>query len=330
MEARTTMGAGDSATRPEIESGQLPTVLVCHPQAETYRRLLAERLPGVGVEVMPRASASCPDTRILLTWRPPAGVLARMPSLTWLHAAGAGVDHLLAREDLADAVAVTRSVGRFGAQAAEYVVGYLLHLLLDVEAYRRDQDRAVWRPRSRRLLEDLVVAVIGLGSVGGAIAGRLAALGADVVGACRTSRPARGVRRVYTGDSWRDMLPGCQVLVLAAPLTDATRGMLDADALARLPAGAVLVNVARGELVQGEALLGALRSGRLGAAVLDAFAREPLPEESPLWTEPRAWITPHVAAPSEPDRIADEFAHNYRRFVDGLPLERQVQRDRGY
>lgn len=326
------MSPGDSATQPSFEARQSPRVLVCHQEAEVYRRLLAEQLPRVSVEtLLPRAPGAKPsDAEVLLTWRPPAGLLEDLPSLRWIHATGAGVDHLLSRADLTDSVTLTRSVGRFGAQAAEYVAGYLLHLLLDIESYRRDQDRAVWRPRPRRLLEDLVIGVVGLGSVGSAIAERLSALGAEVLGACRTSRPVRGVRRVYAGEAWREMLPRCHVLALALPLTPETRGMIDAEAIAQLPTGAVLVNVARGGLVDDEALLVGLRSGHLGAAVLDAFTEEPLERDSPLWTEPRAWITPHVAAPSEPDRIAEEFVHNYRRFADGLPLEQQVQRGRGY
>lgn len=323
---------GDSAQRTESDLRPLPAVLVWHPEAEAYRRALAPLLPGVRVEVVEsRRPPEVPGAEpILLTWRPPPGAFKQLPSLQWIQATGAGVDHLLARDDLPRGVALTRSLGRFGIQAAEFVTGYLLFLLLEIEAYRRDQDRAVWQPRPRRLLADLTVGVLGLGALGGAIADRLGSLGADVLGACRRPRPARGVRRVYAGDDWSAMLPGCDALVLAAPLTPETRGMVDGTALGRLPEGAILVNVGRGALVDEAALLEALRSGRLGAAVLDAFAVEPLPPDSPLWTEPSAWITPHVAAPSEVEPIAQEFADNYRRFVDGSELENRVDVDRGY
>ena len=106
--------------------------------------------------------------------------------------------------------------------------------------------------------------------------------------------------------------------------------MIDADALQLMPSGAVLINVARGALIDEEALLHALREGVIGAAVLDVFEQEPLPSESPLWTEPRAWVTPHIAGPSEIDSIADEFAENYRRFVDGGALAHLVDLQRGY
>ena len=106
--------------------------------------------------------------------------------------------------------------------------------------------------------------------------------------------------------------------------------MLDVEALEQLPEGALLVNVGRGDLIPETALLEALRNGRLGAAVLDAFAIEPLPAESALWTEPNAWLTPHVAAPSEVEPIAREFAANYHRFTSGEQMAEVVDRSRGY
>lgn len=307
-------------------------MLVWHARAEEYARLLRDHLPGVRIEATDerRAEEVAVDFPVVLTWRPPAGAFDCMPSLRWLHAAGAGVDHLLERDDLAPGVTVTRSHGRFGEQAAEFVVGYLLALLIGVEQYRRDQDRAVWRPRPRRLLADLTVGVIGLGKLGTVIAERLDSMGVEVLAACRNARPADVVRRVYSQADWRSMLRHCDALVLAAPLTPETRGMIDREALEVLPEGALLVNVARGELLQDEALLEALRHGRVSAAVLDAFATEPLPADSPLWTEPSAWITPHVAAPSEVEPIVREFVSNYRRFTEGLEMSSVVDRDRGY
>ncbi len=177
---------------------------------------------------------------------------------------------------------------------------------------------------------DVTPSVLGLGSLGGVVAERLSALGVNVLGLCRSGKPRPHVSRVFSPDNWRSMLPLCDALVLTTPLTPQTHGMLDAAALAALPAGAVLVNVARGELVDERALLESVRQGRLRAAVLDVFDREPLPADSPLWTEPRIWVTPHVAAPSEVDLVADEFAINYSRFIDGAPLVNLVDRERGY
>lgn len=324
----------ESSQRARSAPVDLPPILVWHPDAEAYAERLRELLPGVRIDTREARrvndGAGVPDAPVLLTWRPPGEAFARMPSLRWIHAAGAGVDHLLPRPDLREDVILTRSVGRFGEQVAEYVIGYLLALLLELEQYRRDQDRAVWRPRPRRLLTDLTVGILGLGHLGEAVARRLGAIGADVLAARRKSRPTDLVRRVYARADWRAMLRHCDALVVTLPSTEETRGMLDLEALDELPEGAILVNVARGDLVPEEALLEALRTGRLGAAVLDAFAVEPLPAESPLWTEPNAWITPHVAAPSEVEPIASEFAANYRRFTAGEEMAEVVDRSLGY
>ncbi len=322
----------EGALRKRPAAEEIESILVWHPRAEEYRRALQARLPGVPVEVRSGApqSPSPSNASVLLAWALPPDAFQQLPRLRWLQATGAGVDELLARPDLPQTVRVTRSIGRFGTQAAEYTVGYLLHWLLRLEDYRRNQDRGVWRQLGRPLLADCTVGIIGLGSVGSAIAERLTSFGADVLGVCRTARPMSHVSRVYAMRDWRRMLPACDALVLAAPLTDETRGMIDEDALRTMPAGSALVNVARGAIVRADALLATLRDGHLAAAVLDVFDQEPLPPDSPLWTEPRAWVTPHVAAPSEIEPIADEFAANYQRFIDGEPLQYEVDRDCGY
>ena len=321
---------GIVAARPAAE--EIAPVLVWHPRAEEYRRALLSRLPGVPIDAHGGGChAALPsDARALLAWRLPPQALLQVPELRWLQVAGAGVDHVLGRDDLPDEVIVTRSLGRFGVQVAEYVLAYLLHLWVGIEEYRRDQDRAVWSPRPRPLLADARVGLVGLGSIGTEVAHALHALGACVLGVCRSGRPRPHVARVFPAAEWQRMLPECDALVLTAPLTAETRGMVDAAALKLLPRGAVLVNVGRGGLVREEALLAALREGHLRAAVLDVFDEEPLPAEHPLWTEPGAWITPHVAAPSEIEPIADEFAANYWRFVNGERLHNIVDRRRGY
>lgn len=309
-----------------------PPILVWHPRADQYRTAIHDRLGSVHVEAW--GESVRPGTHsvaeVMLAWRLPPRGLDRVPHLRWLQATGAGVDHLIDREDLPDSVTLTRSLGRFGIQAAEYVVGYLLHHLLAIDAYRRDQEAGRWQARPRPLLADMTVGVMGLGSLGSVIAERLTAFGAEVIGICRHGRPVDSVRRVVPADRWRSALPYCQALVLALPLTDSTRAIVDAEALRHLPPGALLINVARGELVDDAALVEALRSGHLGGAVLDVFPTEPLPADDPLWAEPGARITPHVAGPSEIDSIADEFADNYQRWLAGEALSNVVDRQRGY
>ncbi len=326
------MTASDGVVRAASAPEDLSPVLVWHPLAEQFRKALRLRIPGIPIEThagvgrLRRPSAA----DVLLAWTLPPGALDQLPALRWIQVAGAGVDHFLMRDDLRPQVELTRSNGRFGLQVAEYVVGYLLHTLLGIEDYRRNQDRGVWRQLPRPLLSDRCIGIIGLGNIGSAIAERLTPFGVQILGVCRTARPVPHVARVFAKDDWHAMLPLCDALVVAAPLTTETAGMIDAKAIRALPAGAILLNVGRGGLLDEIALLEALRDGHLGAAILDVFQQEPLPADSPLWTEPRAWVTPHIAGPSEVDPIADEFSENYRHFVSDEPLLNRVERERGY
>ena len=306
--------------------------MVWNAHAEAICAALKDRLPGTHIE--PRSSDAPmplrPDLRVLLAWKLPLGALKSLPNLAWVQLAGAGAEHFLHRDDLPVDTVLTRSPGRFGIQVAEYTLGYLLFFLLGLEQYRQDQRTRTWQPRPRPLLADCTIGVLGLGTLGSAIAERAATFGARVFGVCRRPRPMAHVSRVFSDDDWREMLPLCDALVIAAPLTPESENKVDSEALQALPRGATLINVARGRLVEEKALLESLRSGQLGAAVLDVFAEEPLDPDSPLWEEPRAWLTPHIAAPTENEPLADDFAANYGRFVAGQPLRHEVDRQRGY
>lgn len=332
-----------------------PRILVWHVQGDTYRDVLRERLPDAPIEAINAehhetgeailrgadarraaghdASAiadAVSSAEILLAWKIPPGALTPMSALRWVQVTGAGVDHFLQNPELPATVTVTRSLGRFGIQISEYVVGYLLHHLIGIGTYREKQRCREWTRDERPLLADRTVGMVGLGSLGLTTAKTLTALGARVLGVRHCGLAIEGIDDVFSPANWRDMLPACDALVIAAPKTAETVGMIDRRALAALPAGAVLINVSRGDLVDEDALLSELENGHLGAAVLDVFATEPLPEDHPLWGQCRAWITPHIAAPSEVEVIANEFAENYRRYMKGDPLLNEVDPERGY
>lgn len=310
-----------------------PRILVCHERANTYREALEERLSGVSIEAVTRASAldsGRSNAPILLAWQLPPGALRNLTGLRWIQVTGAGVDHFLRRDDLPEEVTLTRSLARFGVQVAEYTIAYLLHHLVGVAGYRSQQHERRWEQHPRPLLTDMTFGIVGLGSLGLPTAAALSGLGARVLGVRRSKTPAAGVDRVFSIENWREMLPLCDALLITAPRTPDTIGLIDAEALAALPEGAVVVNVARGDIIDEEALLAALDSGHLGAAILDVFAREPLPENHPLWSHRRAWVTPHIAAPSEIGPVADEFAANYRLYLRGEALNNVVDRGRGY
>jgi phosphoglycerate dehydrogenase-like enzyme len=258
-----------------------------------------------------------------------AGVLDALPALAWVQSTYAGVD-ALCREGLRRDYLLTGVRDVFGGLMREYVLGWILALERDLFATRDDQAARRWQPRPYRGLEGLTLGVCGLGSIGLAVAAAGRALGMRTVGYRRTPAPCNAVDRVYAGDAFDAFLAEPDYLVAVLPATPATDGLFDAAALAAMKPGAVLVNVGRGRAVVEDDLVAALREGPLRAAVLDVFNTEPLPADSPLWTLPNAYLTPHNAAVSFPRAIFARFAANYRRFRAGEPLQDVIDFARGY
>jgi phosphoglycerate dehydrogenase-like enzyme len=168
--------------------------------------------------------------------------------------------------------------------------------------------------------------VVGLGSIGRAVAAKFALLGATVIGVHRREVEAEGVSRIVPVDELGDVAAQADAVVMTLPGTTATEKMLSAEVLTRFRPGTILVNVGRGSTIDEDALVEALRDGRVGFAALDVFATEPLPADSPLWGMPSVLISPHTAAlhPGEDRLIAELFAENAGRFLDGRPLINRV------
>ena len=262
--------------------------------------------------------------------------------LRWVHSATAGMGGLLFPEMVASDVLLTNSAGVHGPPIAESVLAGVMYFLrgLDVAV---DQQRAGTWSKSffvsgespLREVADCRVLVIGAGGIGSEVATRFSALGATCVGVRR--RPEQGVPpgfvRVVGPDAIDAELPRADVVVVAAPATGGTRGLLGAARLDLLPANAIVVNVARGTLVDEAALVDRLRAGRLRGAVLDVFAEEPLAPSSPLWQLRSALLTPHVSAVSPLrfwPRQLTLFADNWSRYVRGEPLRNLVDKHAGY
>lgn len=247
------------------------------------------------------------------------------PRLRWLHTFSAGVDHPWFQALRARGIRLTTSSGAHAVPIAQTVLLYLLALSRDLPRWLDAQRRRAWEPHAFADLQGLVLGVVGLGPIGLEVARLGAALGMRVVGARRTPR---GDEPCETWPLARldELVALADALVLALPLTDETRHLLDAARLARMKRGAWLVNVGRGALVEEPALVAALREGRLGGAGLDVFETEPLPPESPLWGMPNVLVTPHSSGntPGNQERATAIFLDNLGRFVRGAPLRNDV------
>jgi phosphoglycerate dehydrogenase-like enzyme len=251
--------------------------------------------------------------------------------LKWLHVFNAGVDHPIYAETLARGVRLTTSSGSTAEPIAQTAIAALLMLARNFPRWLAAQRRHEWDPmRAPELPRDLrgqTALVLGLGSIGRQIARLAHALGLYVIGVRRSARqPDDPVDEVHPPSRLPQLLPSSDWLVIACPLTRETRGLVNAALLAKLPRGARVINVARGEIVDEAALVSALASGHLAGAYLDVFEREPLPADSPLWDMPNVLISPHnsAAAAGNDDRVYRIFLENLRRWHRGQPLVNEV------
>ncbi|WP_321888420.1 2-hydroxyacid dehydrogenase [Paraburkholderia bannensis] len=291
---------------------------------------LRERLPDlqiVGADVQDANDAN--DADVAVCWRPPAGALARLPSLRLVHSIAAGVDHILNDPQLPE-VPLCRVVDPAHAQGmGEFVMWAVLHFHREFDRVLANQREKRWQRFSQVDASARTIGVMGLGALGRHVACLLAQAGFRVRGWSRESKTIEGVE-TFSAHEIDDFLAGSEMLVCLLPLTPQTHGMIDRRLLDRLPRGARLIHVGRGEHLVAADVVDALEDGRLGGAVIDVFEREPLPADDPLWTAPNLIVTPHMASVASFERIAAQIADNVVRLRKGLPLENQVDVERGY
>jgi phosphoglycerate dehydrogenase-like enzyme len=260
-----------------------------------------------------------------------ARTLRANPSLRWVHtmAAGGGGQVRAARltEAELERVVFSTSAGVHGDALAEFAVFGVFAGAKHLPRLEQQQRDREWSGRwLMSQVSDLTVLVLGLGGIGTSVAQKLSALGATVIGTSRTGASVPGVSRTVHPDDIASVLPEVSAVVTTLPGTDATHHLVGSEVFAVLRPGATLVNVGRGTVVDESALLEALDDGTVGFAALDVFEVEPLPAESPLWAHPRVLVSPHTAAldAREDRRIAELFADNATRLLDGVPLRNVV------
>ncbi len=282
------------------------------------------------------------DAEVYVGFGMPRSLFLAAPRLKWVQTGTAGVATLLFDEMRSGPVQLSNAAGLYGPTIAEHTLAGVLHFLrafdlaAEMRAERAWDQSAFATPRALvREVDELSVLVIGAGGLGSEIATRFQALGARVIGVRR--RPGLGLppgfAEIHGLGELDGLLPLADVVVLATPLTDETRQVLNATRLALLRPGTILVNVARGALVDEPALVSALQAGRLRGAVLDVFAKEPLAGDSPLWHLPNVVMTPHVSGVSPRrfwDRFQDLILDNWTRYREGRALRNLVDKRAGY
>lgn len=273
---------------------------------------------------------------LMLPWHLPDATRKRLfslPTLTWVHTVSAGVEHALDEQLRSLDVTLTNASGVFDLPIAETVLTYILMIAKRMPEFAAQQQAHEWEQLHLREAADLTIGLVGAGSIGTEIARLCQALEMRIIATRRhPERDAPHVDEVLPAADLDVLLGRADVVVLAVPITEETRGMLGADEFRQMPAEAWLVNIARGAVVDEPALIEALQTGEIAGAALDVFTEEPLPPTSPLWemanviiTPHNSWSTPHVKA-----REAALFLKNLRRYLRDEPLLNVVDKELGY
>lgn len=337
----------------DLSERQLEQVRAVSPRLSVRQRPLSQQqhFGRPGAEQF--AEILTPDVEILYTFMAPFD-LSLTPRLRWVQSMSAGVNQLYDTPLWRSEIAITSASGVHAVQIAEYVLGMLLAFAHHLPETMRLQNEARWLPlgeKQARLstseLRGRTLGILGYGAIGREIARLASAFGMRILATKRAGRsitfdgwtppgtgdPAGSIpERFYDLSELHTLLPECDMFALALPLSQHTRHIIGQAELALMRPHAFLVNIGRGPLIDHDALVEALRTGRIGGAALDVTEPEPLPAESPLWHMENVLITPHIAGMSVyyDDRAVELLCENLRRYLNNEPLLNLVQRDLGY
>lgn len=315
-----------------------PRIVLCYPVeprhiaqiavAAPYAEIVDAGQERVAAE-LPEADIFCGHPKVPVPWEE----VVRRRRLQWIQSSAAGLDHCLVPCVVESDITVTSASGVLANQVADHTTALLAGVLRSLPTFFRQQEKREFIRRPTRDLHGARIGIIGLGRNGRRLAEVLSAFRTTILATdwFPVNKPPH-VAELLPADAIDDILPRIDVLILAAPLTDVTRGMIDARRLALLPRGALVINVARGPLIVTDDLVAALESGRLGGAAVDVTDPEPLPPESKLWSLSNVIITPHVGgqAASRIDDMTNFFCNNLTRYLTGSPLVNLVDKHLGF
>ncbi len=308
-------------------------LLIVSRRAPEYRDLVAADLPHLDVTAVTDPTEAAADAAAFdLAFGEPSLLRALVPSMTalrWVQSTWAGVEPLL-DPSLPRNYILTNARGVFGRLMSEYVFAYVLaHERRLVEKLQSQRERR-WDPAPPGTLRGKRIGLLGVGTIGAAIAATAKHFGMRVSGYTRRTEDSASVDSYYHAPRLHEFAADLDYLVSVMPATARTRGLVDAPLLRALPPRAVFINPGRGGVVDEAALASALEERRIAAAVLDVFQHEPLPADHVFWRLPNVLITSHTAALSEPADITPIFVDNFQRLERGEPLRYRVDFEQEY
>lgn len=292
---------------------------------------LQEGLPQFELKKWPNEVSDKSAVEYAITLKPEPNSLSGYPNLKAIFATSAGVDHFIEDKTLPAEVPLCRLTNaELSARMSEYVLLHILRMHRHLDEYRALQSEKKWSPIQQSAASDATVGIMGLGALGLDSARKLKAVGFNVQGWSQTQKDEEGVQSYFGDDQLISFLNTSDYLVCFLPLTDKTRGILNAKTLSKLPEGALIINVGRGACLVEADLIAALDGGKLKGAVLDVFETEPLPVDHPLWVHPKVTITPHVSTVTHPRMLGPYICENIARMENGKPPLNVIDRTNGY
>lgn len=308
-----------------------PTLVFASPldRFDVWKQALQTEMPEL--DVVRHGEAVNPNrVGFALVWKPAQGFFEQYPNLQMVINLGAGVDALVSRKDLPP-IPITRLVDpEMSQMMAGFVLFSVLRYARHIHLHEKYQRLGQWHYIHPRDPQDVRVSILGMGELGTRAATELARQGFDVWGWSRSPKTVDRVTCRHGMDSLQEVLNRSDILVVLMPLTPQTTRLLNSQRLDQLPAGCCLINVARGQLIDEQALIERLQDGRIGHATMDVFETEPLPPDSPLWSMDNVLITPHLASVALPRSAAKQIVQNIRRVQRGETPLHQIEPQRGY
>lgn len=287
-------------------------------------------------EVVTEITNDSNDIEYAIVWKQRPNILNALPNLKIIFSAGAGVDHIFKDDTLPDVPIVRVVANDLTSRMSEYIVWQALDHLRQGMRYRAQQENRLWQEdKAQPAANAVTIGIMGIGALGMDAASKLQVIGFNVLGWSRTPKPNAGIE-TFSGSGGLDtMLARTDILVCLLPLTDETRGIINAQLISKLNrngplSGPVLINAGRGGLQSEADIIAALNDGALQAASLDVFEQEPLESDSPLWAHPRVTVTPHAAAASNPLALIPHIFKQIAAYERSEALENVVDREAGY
>lgn len=317
--------------------GNRPVVAALYREALPPRLTEIEQLAELRLTKADGLAAAMDDADVLYQWHSFSSALrenwAAASSLEWIHVSAAGVSQLIFDELAASDVVYTNSRGVLSRAIAEFALGFVLDMAKDTHGSFSLQQQQRWQHRTTRKIQGQRALVVGTGSIGREIASLFRAVGMNVSGAGRTQRPGDGYfDEIHSSEDLASVVQDFDYVILAAPLTEQTRGLVGAQVLGAMKPSAQVINVGRGELVNTDALVDALRTESIAGAALDVVHPEPLPAGHPLWGFNNVIITPHMSGDTKDylDDLGKLFVENLKRYSQGEPLQNVVDKSLGF